>query len=64
MFQLQDMVRLFGTLLLFDPIHLPKGEMRCLIGSEQKEKATPCIWIMSFKMIIVTYIPPDKFSIL
>ena len=25
-FQLQDTVCLFGTLLVFDPIHLPKGE--------------------------------------
>ena len=37
-FQLQDTVCLFGTLLVFDSIHLPKGETRCLIGSEQKEK--------------------------
>ena len=86
-FQLQDTVCLFGTLLVFDPIYLPKGETWCLIGSEQKEKepfllirsrcfevyqfwgglslwATTCIWIMSFKMTIVTYIPPDTFSIL
>ena len=26
--------------------------------------ATPCIWIMSFIMTIVTYIPPNTFSIL
>ena len=26
--------------------------------------ATTCIWIMSFKMTAVTYIPPDTFSIL
>ena len=86
-FQLKDTVCLFGTLLVFDPIHLPKGETWCLIGSEQKEKelflligsrcyevyqfwgglslwATTCIWIMSFKMTAVTYIPPDTFSIL
>ena len=37
-FQLQDTVCLFGTLLVFDPIHLPKSDTWCLIGSEQKEK--------------------------
>ena len=37
-FQLQDTVRLFGTRLVFDPIHLPKSETGCLIGSDQNAK--------------------------
>ena len=32
-FQLEDTVRLFGTLLLLDPIHFPKSEPCLLIGS-------------------------------
>ena len=32
-FQLEDTVCLFGTLLLLDPIHFPKSEPCLLIGS-------------------------------
>ena len=32
-FQLEDTVRLFGTLLLLDPIQFPKSEPCLLIGS-------------------------------
>ena len=32
-FQLEDTVRLFGTLLLLDPIHFPKSEPCLIIGS-------------------------------
>ena len=32
-FQLEDTVRLFGTLLLLDPIYFPKSEPCLLIGS-------------------------------
>ena len=32
-FQLEDTVCLFGTLLLLDPIHFPKGEPCLIIGS-------------------------------
>ena len=32
-FQLEDTVCLFGTLLLLDPIHFPKSEQCLLIGS-------------------------------
>ena len=33
LFQLEDTVRLFGTLLLLDPIHFPKSEPCLIIGS-------------------------------
>ena len=32
-FQLQDMVLLFGTILLLDPVHFQKYEVCLLIGS-------------------------------
>ena len=32
-FQLEDTVRLFGTLLLLDTIHFPKSEPCLIIGS-------------------------------
>ena len=32
-FQLEDTVRIFGTLLLLDPIHFPKSEPCLIIGS-------------------------------
>ena len=32
-FQLEDTVLLFGTLLLFDPIHFPKSKTCLIIGS-------------------------------
>ena len=32
-FQIEDMVRLFGTFLLLDQIHFPKSELCLVIGS-------------------------------
>ena len=37
-FQLEDTVRLFGTLLLYDLLHLPKGDSYVMIGQRTKKK--------------------------
>ena len=45
----------FNWIMLFWNVSILKG---CSLW------ATTCIWIMSFEITIVTYIPPDTFSIL